>query len=293
MLQKAKTKTRVIKADLLLLLVVTVWGTTFPVMKMILVDTDPFYFIALRFMVAFLALYLVFHKKVTRDDFSGETVRKGVILGLCLLAGYAFQIVGLQYTTASRSAFITGLSVVMVPLLSIMIIKQIPGPYTWTGVALATIGLYLLTGAGKIAVNLGDYLTFFCAVSFALQIVLLSKYLPGNKPVVLTLIQMAVVGGGSFLVSLFSNGITGVTGPALGVIIYTGLLATAMAYLIQSYAQQFTPPTHTGVIFTLEPVFGALFSYLILGEVMGFTGLFGGLLIVTGMLITEVKAEGV
>lgn len=275
------------RADLLLILVVAIWGSTFSIMKIILIDIDPYYFITLRFMVAFISLLLVFHNRLKYLTWSG--LRKGFILGLWLLGGYAFQIVGLQYTTASRSGFITGLAVVLVPFLALVILKEVPGLMNWLGVLLAIAGLFLLTGTGGKAINYGDYLTLLCAVSFAMQIVLLSKYLKGEDPAVLTLVQMGVVAGGAFLITLFTSSFRPITVETAGVVVYTGLLATAFAFFIQSYAQQFTSPTHAGLIFTMEPIFGALFSFLILGELIGTGGIIGGLLIISGMLLAELK----
>lgn len=275
------------RADLLLILVVAIWGSTFSIMKIILIDTDPYYFITLRFMVAFISLLLIFHNRLKYLTWSG--LRKGFILGLWLLGGYAFQIVGLQYTTASRSGFITGLAVVLVPFLALVILKEVPGLMNWLGVLLAIAGLFLLTGTGGKAINYGDYLTLLCAVSFAMQIVLLSKYLKGEDPAVLTLVQMGVVAGGAFLITLFTSSFRPITVETAGVVVYTGLLATAFAFFIQSYAQQFTSPTHAGLIFTMEPIFGALFSFLILGELIGTGGIIGGLLIISGMLLAELK----
>lgn len=275
------------RADLLLILVVAIWGSTFSIMKIILIDIDPYYFITLRFMVAFISLLLIFHNRLKYLTWSG--LRKGFILGLWLLGGYAFQIVGLQYTTASRSGFITGLAVVLVPFLALVILKEVPGLMNWLGVLLAIAGLFLLTGTGGKAINYGDYLTLLCAVSFAMQIVLLSKYLKGEDPAVLTLVQMGVVAGGAFLITLFTSSFRPITVETAGVVVYTGLLATAFAFFIQSYAQQFTSPTHAGLIFTMEPIFGALFSFLILGELIGTGGIIGGLLIISGMLLAELK----
>lgn len=275
------------RADLLLILVVAIWGSTFSIMKIILIDIDPYYFITLRFMVAFISLLLIFHNRLKYLTWSG--LRKGFILGLWLLGGYAFQTVGLQYTTASRSGFITGLAVVLVPFLALVILKEVPGLMNWLGVLLAIAGLFLLTGTGGKAINYGDYLTLLCAVSFAMQIVLLSKYLKGEDPAVLTLVQMGVVAGGAFLITFFTSSFRPITVETAGVVVYTGLLATAFAFFIQSYAQQFIPPTHAGLIFTMEPIFGALFSFLILGELIGTGGIIGGLLIISGMLLAELK----
>ena len=134
-------------ADLLLLLVVIIWGSTFPVMKLVLVDLSPFYYILLRFTLAFSVLGALYYKRL--QGISTQALKKGLILGCWLFSGYAFQIIGLQYTTASRSGFITGLAVIMVPFLAVVLLKEVLGFFNWLGVLLAVVGLFLLTEAGK------------------------------------------------------------------------------------------------------------------------------------------------
>lgn len=272
-------------ADVLLLMVVAIWGTTFPIMKIILVDIDPFYFIGLRFLIAFIFLYVIFKRKL--KSVTWVRLKKGLILGNWLFAGYSFQIVGLQFTTASRSGFITGLSVVLVPLFVVLLLGEKPGVFNLMGIILATGGLFFLTEIGEKGISPGDFLTILCAISFAMQIVLLSKYVKGEDPVALTLIQLGVVSLGAFIVSIFRSGFILVGIQAGGVIIYTGLMATALAYLIQSYAQQFTSPIHAGLIFTMEPVFAAFFAFIILGETLNRGVILGGALIIAGMITAE------
>lgn len=276
-----------LKADLLLLFVVAIWGSTFPIMKIILTGIDSFNFIALRFLLAFFMLAIIYRSEIQKINY--PTLKRGALLGVFLSGGYIFQIVGLNYTTASRSGFITGLAVVLVPLLSIFILKEIPGLMNWVGVLLAIAGLYLLTGVSSAGVLPGDYLTLGAAFSFGMQIVLLSKYLKKDSPVVLTLIQLGVVAFGALLVSLLRGGFGPLNLPTVGVIVYTGIMATAFAYLVQGHAQQFTPPTHAALIFTMEPVFAALFSFLVLNELMGLSGIIGGIMIVLGMIAAELS----
>ncbi len=276
-----------LKADLLLLFVVAIWGSTFPIMKVILTGIDSFTFIAYRFLVAFISMCIIFRSCF--KDIKFDTLQRGGILGFFLFAGYTFQIVGLNHTTASRSGFITGLAVVLVPILSIFILKEMPQLINWVGVLLAIIGLYFLTGVSKAGMVRGDYLTLLGAVSFGIQIVLLSKYLKKDKPVILALIQLGVVAVGAVFISILRKGFHPLDLPTIGVIIYTGIMATAFAYLVQGYAQQFTSPTRAALIFTMEPVFAALFSFLVLGEVMGISGIIGGVLILLGMVAVELS----
>ncbi len=281
---KPKPK-KMLKADLSLVFIVMIWGTTFPLMKIALGNVNPFYFISLRFITAFIVLSLLLNKRLKNINF--RTFKIGSFLGLWLFFGYAFQIYGLQFTTASRSGFITGLSVIVVPILSIFILKEIPSLSSWFGVLLALTGMYFLTGFTEAGFNYGDLLTFFCAVSIAMQIVFLSKYIKDEDPLVITWLQITTVMVLGTIISFFETSAGPLSLNSIWVIIYTGIFATALAIFVQSRAQQFTTSTHTGLIFSLEPVFGAIFSFLILNERMQTMGLIGGALIFLGIILSE------
>ncbi|AGB40487.1 putative permease, DMT superfamily [Halobacteroides halobius DSM 5150] len=279
---------RRLKADLALLMVVLIWGSTFAIMKGIFNTITPVYFLTLRFGVATLILVIIFHKRLSSLDFA--TLKAGLVAGLFLFGGYAFQVTGLELTTASSAGFITGLSVVLVPLFSALFFRKVPPFMTWLGVILATLGLGLLSFEGQLLFNLGDFLVLLCACSLALHILLVDRYVQEKDAVLLAIVQIATV-------ALLSSMWVGFKGSYQSVssfevwssIIYMGALATAVAFLIQNKAQTFTTPTRTAIIFSLEPIFGALFAYLYLGEVISLQGYLGGSLIVLGMLLAEVK----
>ncbi|MGM0445830.1 MAG: DMT family transporter [Bacillota bacterium] len=283
---KTQDKLVMLKADLSLIFIVMIWGTTFPLMKIALGNVKPFYFISLRFITAFIVLTLILNKRLKKINL--KTFKIGIFLGLWLFLGYAFQIYGLQFTTASRSGFITGLSVIVVPFLSIFILKEMPSLSSWIGVFLALVGMYFLTGFTEAGFNYGDLLTFFCAVSIALQIVFLSKYIKNEDPLVITWLQITTVMVLGTAISFFeSSASVPINSNSIAVIIYTGIFATALAIFVQSRAQQFTTSTHTGLIFSLEPVFGALFSFMILNERMQAMGIIGAGLIFLGIVLSE------
>lgn len=280
-----------LKADLSLIFIVMVWGTTFPIMKIALGDIKPFYFISLRFIIAFLVLTVILNKKLLKINF--RTVKIGIFVGLWLFFGYAFQIYGLQFTTASKSGFITGLSVIIVPVLSIFILKERPSLSSWIGVFLALVGMYFLTGFTEAGFNIGDLLTLFCAFSIAMQIVFLSKYIKEEDPLVITWFQITTVMVLGTIISFFESSSGTINTNSIMVIIYTGIFATALAIFVQSRAQQFTTSTHTGLIFSLEPVFAALFSFLILNERLQTMGMIGGALIFIGIILSEIGNKNV
>ena len=275
-----------LKADLSLIFIVMIWGTTFPLMKIALGNVKPFYFISLRFTTAFIVLTLILNTRLKKINW--RTFKIGSFLGLWLFFGFAFQIYGLQFTTASRSGFITGLSVIIVPVLSIFILKDRPTLSSWLGVLLALIGMYFLTGFTEAGFNIGDLLTFFCAVSIAMQIVFLSKYIIKEDPLVITWLQITTVMVLGTIISFFESASGTLTINNYAVIIYTGIFATALAIFVQSRAQQFTTSTHAGLIFSLEPVFGAIFSFLILNERLSTMGMIGAVLIFSGIILSEI-----
>ncbi len=277
-------------ADLALLAVAAVWGLTFTAVQRALDDAGVFSFLTARFAIAVLVLALVFPRRALRLNRS--VVLLGGLIGLWLTAGYSLQTAGLLYTTASKSAFITGVSVVLVPVLSFALSRVRPRASSVGAVALAIVGLYLLTSPGGDGPNVGDVLTLGCAVAFALHIVTTERVAPHHDPVALALSQIATAGLASALLMLLWEGprltLTPWTVFALGV---TGVLATAVAFAVQMWAQRRTSATHVAVIFTAEPLFAALFARLIQGELLGLEGVLGGTLIIAGILIAQIGAS--
>jgi len=212
----------------------------------------------------------------------------GILIGIFLFSGYGFQTVGLQYTTPASAGFITGLSVVIVPFLSMALLKKRPGKNSLLGVLCAFLGLLFLSFQ-QLRMNYGDFLVLLCAFSFAMHIVLVGKFAPFNDPFLLTTVQIGTVAGLSFLFRKEQDIILNST--VLEALIITALFATVMAFLIQNIAQRSTPPTRTAVIFAMEPVFAAVSSFVLIHEVFTLRKIIGCLLILSGMVITEMKRE--
>jgi drug/metabolite transporter (DMT)-like permease len=261
-------------------------------------DAAPLLFNLLRMSLAAIALIVVNHRHL--HGISGRAVVSGAVVGLFLAAGYQFQTAGLARTTAAKSAFITGLVVVFVPLLTAIPCVRPPsspppGIFSLFGAALAFGGLVLLTTpAGTTLSHLfssmdaGDLLTLLCAIAFAGHLLALAHSSPRVPIPQLATLQISfaavIMGitlplGGPLYFSMT---------PSLGVTLaVTGLLATAAAFTIQSWAQQHLPPTHTALLLTLEPVFAWLTSFFFLGERLRSRSLIGAFLILTGILFTE------
>jgi len=283
-----------IKAEAILLGVVIIWGYTFPVIKNVLNVIPPFTFLAYRFFLAFSIIYLIFRKRLKRIDLL--TIKKGFLIGLFLFLGYFGQTVGTQFTTATKTAFITGISVVIVPIISYFWIREKIYRNSVIGVLLAMIGLWLMNTNGTIYhFNLGDSLVFLGAIGFALYIVAVDIYTRKLDYIKLVFIQLITVSLMSFLMAIIyeKEALTfSYSSYAWWAVVLNGVFATALAFYLQNRFQKYSNPTKIAIIFSAEPVFGALFSYLILGETIGIFGFMGGIAIFSGMFVAQIeKAE--
>jgi drug/metabolite transporter (DMT)-like permease len=285
-------------AHILLLAVVFVWGSTFVLVKDALQDASPLLFNLLRMALAFVALAIVNHRQLHRIN--RRALISGLIVGIFLAAGYQFQTAGLALTTPAKSAFITGLVVVFVPLFTVFPALRSPNTPAprWTtavGALLAFSGLLLLTTPSGtslqnlfVSIGPGDLLTLGCAIAFAAHLLALahtSQQVPTGQ---LATIQI----GAAALVMAITLPIGGrphlsITPRLIVALAVTSLLATAAAFTIQSWSQQHLPPTHTAILLTLEPVFACLTSFLVLHEHLGRRSLTGAALILAGIAITE------
>ena len=273
------------KAEFSLALITAIWGCTFVIVKGALADASPLPFLAVRFVLAGLLLLVV----LGRGQVGRGTILPGSILGIFLFAGYLFQTWGLVYTTPSKSAFLTGFSVILVPIIMMLLGHKL-GPATLLGAILGLAGIYLLVApSGMSGVNRGDFFTLAGATSFAIHIVLVGRYTKRFSFLHLVPVQILVVG------LLSSVALVMVPAQRLHfsarlvvAILVTALLATGVAFSVQNWAQQYTPPAHTALIFALEPVFAALSSWLVMGEHFRGRTLAGAGLILAGMVVSEI-----
>lgn len=276
-----------LRSDLVLIFITVIWGTTFIIVKNAVKLVPVYNFLFLRFLVAFLVLAAIYFKRLRNID--RKTLIISIIIGIMLFAGYALQTTGLKYTTASKSGFITGFSVVLVPVLEALIIKTKPTKSSIAGIILAVVGLWFLTTNIDFSINFGDFLTLLCAVAFAMQIVLISKFAPSIDTYLLAIIQIAVVLALSGIFSiLFEKPSIPASFDIWSAILITGILATAFALAAQNTMQANTSATHAALIFSLEPVFSAIASFLIAGEVMSFRAIIGAFLMFTGIILSEI-----
>ena len=278
-----------VKADFSLLMVSLIWGLTFVTVKNAIADMAPFTFIAIRFAIAFVFMSLFCYKKLLKFD--GRDWIPGLLVGIFLFCGYSFQTLGLQYTTASNAGFITGLSVVLVPLFCSIINRQLPSPLVLGGAALAGIGIGFLCLNQGYTYNYGDILVLLCAISFAFHIILVGRYASQTDATVLASIQIGVVAVLSCAAALVFESQVPVqfTSDVWIGLITTAIPATSLAFFIQTYSQKFTTPVHTAIILSTEPVFGGIFGFLLLGEMLGPKGLWGAALVLAGMVLSEIR----
>jgi len=278
------------KVDGSLVAVSLIWGATFVLVKQALSDVSTLLFLTLRFSIAAAALALIFRKEF-RTPNALPSMLRGLLAGVFLFAGYVLQTTGLKFTSASKAGFITGLYVPLVPLIGGLLHQKMPQISELIGVVIAVAGTILLTVQKDILhIAGGDLLVAGCAAAFACHIVILGRFAPKSNLGVLTVSQIAigaVLGAATFWwvepVRLqWSVGVW----VALGV---TSLLATALAFAVQTWAQRWSSPTRTVLIFSLEPVFAWVTSYIVAGEVLSHRGMAGAALILAAILTVELK----
>ena len=279
-------------ADLALLVLTLFWGTTFTFVKDVLEFASPGVFLSARFATAVLVLGAVALWR--RDRLGPGFLRHGLLLGLFLLLTFGFQTVGLRYTTPSRSGFLTGMSVLLVPFVARYWLGRKVHAAAWAGVALAVGGLAALTrpfgGAVTPEIRLGDALTVGCALACALQIALMSEWAPRHPVVPFTVLQLGVTLVGALGLAAVETRHLDLArgGPTFAATVaFTGVVMTAGAFFIQNWAQARTTAVRAALIFALEPVTAALFSHFYGGEPLAGLDWLGGGLIVLGVLVGE------
>lgn len=273
------------------------WGSTFVLIKRALNDSSPLVLNAVRMALAAVLLAIFYWKQITK--LTRPALIAGVTVGFFLYLGYAFQTSGLRLTTPSKSAFLTGTSTVMVPLLLVAIWRIHIHLWRVAGILLALVGLFLMTvpaGGASLAdfakVNLGDILSIGCAVGFAFQIVFLgraSQRFPFEQIAVLQIATAAVLM--AITAPLLEKPHFHPSATVIATVFITGIFGTAVAFTVQAWAQQFTPATHTALIFNLEPVFAWLTSFIYLKERLGLRAGAGALLILGGVLVSELLGQ--
>lgn len=272
------------KAEIILFSITLIWGITFPLMKGAVSTTPPFIFLFLRFLIS--AIVLLPFIKLKTDK---NTIMSGLFVGMFLFLGMGTQTVGLVYTTASKSGFITGLFIVFIPFVDYMFFRTKTSLYGVLGVITATLGIYLIANPKEGGLNFGDLLTLLSAVCYAFQIILIGRYTKKHNVRSVVFYQILATAILSAISSLIfkENYSFNFTNQAIVALLVTGVIATSIAFMIQGKYQQQTTSLRAGIIFALEPLSALFFSYILLSETMGTTAIFGGMFIILGIIFSN------
>lgn len=294
-----------LKAELILFLITFIWAGTFVIIKPTLNFISPLLFVTIRFVIASLVLFLIYREKLLKIPMT--SIKMGSILGIFLFVGFVVQTIGLKYTTATKSALITGTFVVFTPILQVLVEKKPIKIGSLLGVILVFTGLLFLSSKENNFVqflntigsdfNLGDFLTLICAIFFAGYIVYLDIISDKSDFVHIVWLQLMVTMIGSFILMISFNWLEiekiklEWNNQVLFTILYTSIFATIITTFLQTKYQKYTTPTRAAIIFTSEPLLASILAYLILNETIGIFGLIGGFLIILGVLTSELFDE--
>ena len=269
-----------------LVLVTVIWGGGFVASDMALESLSPFQIMTVRFLLASVLMGMISIRGIkgaTRDE-----VKAGFYMGVSLFAAFALQIVGLQYTTPSKNAFLTALNVVMVPFIAFVFLRKKIGAKSIIGAVMAIVGVGLLSLNKNLTLGIGDALTLLCAAGFAFQIFFTSEFVKKYRPVVLNFVQMCT----AFFLSLISMFVFGewhfdVTTKGWLSVLYLGVISTTLCYLLQTECQKYVDETKAAIILSMESVFGTMFSIIILHEKVTLKMVAGCVIILAAVIISN------
>lgn len=271
-----------------LLCTAIIWGSGFVGSAVALEHYTPYQILAGRFLIGALLLSVVFFKRL--KNISKSAIVKGVVLGVILYIAFIFQTVGLQYTTASKNAFLTAVNVVVVPFIGFVLYKRKLDWFELMGAVLAVVGIALLSLQLNGEVNIGDFLTLICAFAFAFHIFYTARFVKDEDPILLTLVQMATAASIGFIMTGVQGEMTFSVEPnALMPLIYLGVFSTTIAYVLQTSAQKFVTETKAAIILSTEALWGTFFSVYLLSELFTTRMAVGAVLILIAIVIAETK----
>jgi drug/metabolite transporter (DMT)-like permease len=277
-------------ADLLLVLICLFWGMSFIMVKTAIMELDLYWFLFLRFTLATVILLIVFAGRLKRFTF--PSFRDGFILGSVLFSAFVLQTIGLKYTSASNAGFITGLHVILVPFILAVVFRRMPAATATIGAVICAAGLFLLTVGDDFSINRGDIWVIVCAVSVAFHVILTGWYAVKHDVYLVAIAQMVAMttwaGVSAVTIGTAPHALSGYV---IVAIVFLAIFATAFNFTVQTWAQQYTSPTRAAVIFTMEPVFAAIFAFWWGGEVLKSRGYIGAGLILVGIILSEFKAR--
>ena len=276
-----------LQANFLIVLVALFWGSTYFLTKMAVEELEPFNLTALRFGTAFIITALFFFKRIRKAD--RTVIKYSIILGVLAVIAVLSMTFGVQYTTASNAGFLISLSVVMIPLISVVVLKKKIKAKLLFSVILATIGIVCLTLNEQLTINKGDILCILCATSFAVQVLVMERIPKSADSVAIGALQLGITAVVNFIFSFFLENFTVPSDLKVwGVIVILGVFCTAFCYIIQIYALKNTSAIQAGIILSLEPVFSAIFAYIFLGELLSKQGCIGAILLFISVILAGI-----
>ncbi|MFC4408879.1 DMT family transporter [Chungangia koreensis] len=279
-----------IRADFMMLLVVAIWGSSYLFMKMGLESISEFNLVGLRFGFAFLLAGLFFYKRMMKVN--KTTLKYGFILGTIVFLAISCVTIGLKYTTVSNAGFSFGLAVIFVPILLTIIYRKKPEMKIIVATLFSITGIGLMTLNEQLSINLGDFLCIIGALLYALFIITIDKLTKNVDSIALGILQLGFTGAWGIVFSfIFETPHLPNTSEGWIAILALSILCSAIGFIGQTVAQKYTTPTHTSLIFSLEPVFAALFAFMFMNEVLQFRGYIGAFLILLGVLTAEVDLK--
>jgi drug/metabolite transporter (DMT)-like permease len=282
-----------VQPEILLVLVALIWGATFVLVKRALEDVSTLLFLAIRFTLAAVCLALMLGSKARATEDWRRDLGGGVLAGMCLFTGYVLQTLGLKYTTPSKAGFLTGMYIPLVPVMGAMVYRKMPRRMEAAGIVAAAAGMTLMTlPGGEAGINRGDMLVAGCAAAYAMHILVLGHFTPRGNVSFLAVTQIATAAVLSLAVCGWAEPVRWRPGAAVWIAVgVTGILATAVAFAVQTWAQRYTSATRTALIFALEPVFAWLTSFAVAGELLTRRATLGAGMILAGILAVEWKHD--
>ena len=274
-------------AEAALVAIAAVWGLTFVMVQNAIEHLPPFAFLAYRFIPAAAIVAAFFRRPLRRLPPQGW--RAGLVMGAFLTAGYVAQTLGLEHTTASNAGFITGLFVVLTPLFGMVAFGQYLPRAAWLAAGVSAVGLLLLSGASGDFELSGDGVVFLCACAFAFHILMTARAVERFDVGALVAVQLGVCGLFCLLVAAIGGDLEAPHGSTVwSALVVTSLVASALGFLVQSYAQQHAPPARTALILAAEPAFAGLFGYLLQDERLSAVAWLGAALILAAVVLVDV-----
>jgi drug/metabolite transporter (DMT)-like permease len=273
-------------SELSLIGIASIWGLTFVMVDDAIRELPTMAFLAYRFIPASLIVAVVFRKQLA--SLSRDGWRAGAVMGVFLAGGYIFQTLGMEQTTASNAGFITGLFVVLTPVLGAIVLRQSLPVGVWAAAGLAAVGLWLLSGGGTDFNTRGDGLVLICSFSLAAHILATSGAVKRHDVGALLAIQLGVVGIVTLAIGALAGDLEAPHGATVwSALLVTSLIASALGFFVQTFAQQHAPPARTALILCAEPAFAGLFGWLLNDERLTAAGWLGAALIMVAIVSVE------